>query len=109
MMPVMTTAPVVNQSPMNNSWFSGAGDFLSAGLDTWLKVEQINNAKDAGAISQRELSNTVENPSTTQQNLATQNIAQQMQQQLAGGLKIGVGTLGAVVAGVAVLYWLTRK
>ncbi|MGI2072633.1 hypothetical protein [Shewanella baltica] len=105
MMPLAATAPLINQSPMNNSWFTGVGDFLSMGLDTWLKVEQVNAAKDAGAISQHELSNTVQNPQTG----VNQNIAAQMQQQMGKGLQVGVGTLGAVVAGVAILYWLTRK
>ena len=102
--------PVINQSPMNNNWFSGVGDFLSVGLDTWMKIEQIEAAKDAGGVGQKQLSNTVQTPAPqASQNQVSQQIGAQMQAKLADGLQIGVGTLGAVVAGVAVLYWLTRK
>ncbi|MCW3173752.1 hypothetical protein [Shewanella subflava] len=104
MMPLATIQPV-NQSPMNNSWFTGVNDFLTMGLDSWMKIEQINAAKDSGKFGQQELSNTVQNPQTG----VNQNIAAQMQQQMGKGLQIGVGTLAAVVGGVAVLYWLTRK
>jgi hypothetical protein len=97
-------ANAVNQSPMNNSWFSGAGDFLTAGLGTWLAVEQVNAMKDSGRYGQNELSNTIQTP-----NPAYPNPAAQMRQQMGEGLQIGVGTMGLVVGGIAVLYWLTRK
>ncbi|WP_351001084.1 hypothetical protein [Shewanella sp. TB7-MNA-CIBAN-0143] len=95
---------VVNQSPMNNSWFTGVNDFLTMGLDSWMKVEQINAAKDSGKMGQQELANTVETP-----NPSYPNPAAALQAKMGQGLQIGVGTLSAAVVGVVVLYWLTRK
>ncbi|BCV40848.1 hypothetical protein [Shewanella algae] len=101
-------APNLNTSPMNNSWFSGVNDLLSMGLDSWMKYEQINAMKDAGQLGQKELQTTVQTPNPNSDQTYV-NPAQVLKEKMAGGLQIGVGTLAAVVGGVAVLYWLTRK
>lgn len=112
MMPLMQTSvmpAVVNgNTPLNNSWFGGVNDFLSVGLDSYMKYEQIQKVKDAGGSGQDELSKTVQTPSPASATTAP-NPAADLKAKMAQGLQIGTGTLAAVVGGVVVLFWLSRK
>lgn len=100
--------PTLAASPTSTSWWSGAGDFISTGLDTWLKFEQIQQYKDSGSTGQKEVLNTVQttNPNSDQTYVnPNANLAQQMAQ----GLKIGTGTLYGVIGVIGLLWYMNRK
>ena len=107
MMPVMsglsTIAPTVaSNTPLNNSWWGGAQDFLKFGLDSWMQVETINKLKDSGSFGQQETLTTVQTPTqVTAVDQGGNAAAQNMQQQLAGLMQNGGLVLGGVVVAVA--------
>ena len=100
--------PEINNNAMTGGYWSDIQDGLSFGLDSWLKVEAFNAQKDASGYGQKDLNNTVE-VQTPQVVQAAPTPAKTMQQQLAQGLQMGTGTLAAVVGGVALLWFLTKK
>ncbi len=101
-------APAINQSAMSGGFWEGISDGLSSGLNAYLQYEQIQAVKDSGGLGQKELTTTVEttNPNSDQTFVSP---AEQLKKQMGKGLQIGTGTLAAVVGGIAVLYWLSRK
>ena len=104
----------VAASPMNANWFSGVKDLLSVGLDGWMKYEQVQAYKDAGTLGQLELTSTVQTPNpNTDQTFVDPKKMQEQQQNFAEKagdfLQTGVGVAAAIVAGVGLLYFLTRK
>ena len=112
MVPLMQTSvmpAVVNQNtPMNNSFLDGGFDFLNQGLALYTKFDAVQRAKDAGGAGQEELSKTVQTPNPAAGTTAP-NPAQDLRDKMAQGLQIGTGTLAAVVGGVVLLYFLSRK
>lgn len=107
--PIVQT-PTINPSANTGSWFSGIQDGLDFGLNTWLKIEQMNAMKDASAAGRYQMDNTVQVESP--QVVEVVQVPQQNQdlvQQALSGLKIGTGTLFAVVGGIAFLWWLSKR
>ena len=103
-----TQLPVVAANPSTTGWFDRVNEGLGAALGAWAQVEQIKAFKNANGTGQKELLETVQTPAPNS-NYVYASPAEQMKQKMAQGLQIGTGTLGLVVGGVALLYWLSRK
>lgn len=108
--PQATTATQVTKvaaNPSTTGWFDRVNEGLGMALGTWAQVEQIKAMKNANGTGQMELLETVQTPNPNTYYYGTP--AEQMRQKMAQGLQIGTGTLFAVVGGVALLYWLSRR
>lgn len=106
----MQTIAAPTVTPENTpTWLTGANDFLSNSLNLWMQYEQIQDVKESqGTAAQKEINNVVE---TTAPNTNAQGQSAQAQQTAAAAgeaLQTAALTLGGVLAGIAVLYYLTR-
>jgi hypothetical protein len=100
--------PTLADSPLSTSFWSGAGDFLSSGLDTWLKIEQIQAVKDSGTYGQQEVIKTVQTPNPNSDN-TYRNPSMDLYTQAQNALQMGTGTYIAIGGAILLLWFLTKK
>ncbi|OEG72318.1 hypothetical protein BEL05_04905 [Shewanella colwelliana] len=100
-----TTQPVVG-----SNWLGTVQDGLDFGLNTWLKIEQMNAMKDASGAGRKAMDDTVqvESPQVVEVVQVPQP-NQDLVQQALSGLKIGTGSMLAVFGGIAFLWWLSKR
>ncbi|MCH7422639.1 hypothetical protein [Shewanella sp. MM_2022_3] len=103
-----TQLPTIAPNPSTTGWFDRVNEGLGSALGLYAQYEQIRAMKNANGVGQKELLETVQTPAPNS-NYVYATPAEQMKQKMAQGLQIGTGTLGIVVGGLALLYWLSRK
>lgn len=103
-----TQLPTVAPNPATTGWFDRVNEGLGSALGLYAQYEQIRAMKNANGTGQKELLETVQTPAPNAMQ-TTVNPAEALKQKMGQGLQIGTGTLAAVVGGVALLYWLSRR
>ncbi|MCS6238005.1 hypothetical protein G3495_23410 [Shewanella baltica] len=103
-----TQVPTVAANPSTTGWFDKVNSGLGNALGLYAQYEQVRAFKNASGTGQKELLETVQTPApNTMYTYASPS--EQLKQKMAQGLQVGTGTLFAVVGGVTLLYWLSRR
>lgn len=92
----------------SGSFFDTANQFLQTALNGYAQWETIQLMKDAGPQGLREMNQAPETPAPQPMTPAP-TVQKNLYEQAASALQIGTGTLGVILVGIAVLWWLSRK